>query len=125
MRKTRRGRGSRKAWFPRSGKEGRAGSRFPRDTGEDEGGRPTMKALIITHVYTPSIDPRAFRWTAISEHWVSQGHSVDVLSGWRTGLAREETRHGVRVCRVGGGITENIRGFLAKGGDRPGRAEGA
>ena len=84
-----------------------------------------MKVLIITPLYAPSIDPRAFRWTAISEHWVSQGHSVDVLSGWRTGLAREETRNGVRVCRVGGAITENIRSFLEKAGDRPGRENGS
>jgi glycosyltransferase involved in cell wall biosynthesis len=80
-----------------------------------------MNVLIITHVYAPSIDPRAFRWTAISEHWVSQGHGVVVLSGWRTGLSREETRNGVRVYRVGGAIAENIRSLLEKAGDRPGR----
>jgi hypothetical protein len=75
-----------------------------------------VKALILTHLYAPSIDPRAFRWTAISEYWVSQGHSVDVLSGWRTGFAHEEMRNGVRVCRVGGAITENVRSFLEKAG---------
>jgi glycosyltransferase involved in cell wall biosynthesis len=75
-----------------------------------------MKALILTHLYAPSIDPRAFRWTAISEYWVSQGHSVDVLSAWRTGFAHEEMQNGVRVCRVGGAITENVRSFLEKAG---------
>src|SRR4030042_3534885 len=125
MRKARREQGSRKASFPWSGKKGRAGSRFPRDTGKDEGGRTAVKALIITPLYPPSIDPRAFRWTAISEHWVSRGHGVDVLSGWRSGLPHEETANGVRGCRGGGAITENVRSFLEQAGGRQGRGNGS
>jgi len=65
--------------------------------------------LIVTYKYAPAVDPRAFRWTAIAEHWAAKGHVVDVICAWECGLPKEETRSGVRVHRVGGPILQLIR----------------
>ena len=71
-----------------------------------------MRFLILTYSYPPMNNPRAVRWRAIAEYWSSQGHQVDVVSGWRPGLAREEALGGVRIRRVGGNVIERIRAFL-------------
>jgi glycosyltransferase involved in cell wall biosynthesis len=70
------------------------------------------RILIITHSYTPFINPRAFRWSAIAENWVQKGIKVDVITSWLPGLLRCEELNGVEVYRVGGGIIERLRALL-------------
>ena len=40
-----------------------------------------MKILIIAHDYTPRLTPRALRWSAIVNYWISLGYEVDIVSG--------------------------------------------
>ena len=70
------------------------------------------RILIISHSYTPFLNPRAFRWTAIAEKWVQQGGKVDVVCSWMPGLRRREFVNGVGVYRVGGEIIERMRSIL-------------
>ena len=73
-----------------------------------------MKILIVTHSYAPDPMPRAYRWTAIAEHWAARGATVDVLTtGGRGGPARE-TRGGVCIRRVG----ERLLGALRRSSAR-------
>lgn len=60
-----------------------------------------MTLLILTAHYHPFIHPRAYRWTALAEHWAAAGHEVHVLTA-RAGDAEAQTMlHGVHVYRVG------------------------
>ncbi|MBI3706637.1 MAG: hypothetical protein HY246_02980 [Proteobacteria bacterium] len=68
-----------------------------------------MRLLIVTYYYAPDIAPRAFRWTTIAERWTRLGHDVHVVAAWKPGQARAETRNGVSVERVGGGLFETAR----------------
>ena len=72
------------------------------------------RILIISYFYAPINNARAFRWSAIAEHWVRKGHHVDVISVWMPALHREEILNGVHVYRVGGTITEGLRSQLKK-----------
>ena len=71
-----------------------------------------MKILIICYCYPPDLGPRAFRWSAIAEHWAGEGHDVHVVSGRKRGAPRQENLNGVSVHRVGGGLTENLRMWI-------------
>ncbi len=68
-----------------------------------------MKILIICYCYPPDPGPRAYRWSAIAGHWAELGHDVDVVSGRKLGAPDFEVVGGVRVHRVGGALTENLR----------------
>jgi len=68
--------------------------------------------LIISHSYTPFINPRAFRWSAIAEYWAQEGKDVDVVCSWLPGLRRYELVNGVEVHRIGGNVTERLRARL-------------
>lgn len=70
------------------------------------------RILIISHSYSPLLNPRAFRWSAIAEKWAEQGLKVDVITSWLPGLKRFEILNGVEIHRVGGGITERLRFVL-------------
>ena len=70
------------------------------------------RILIITHSYTPFLNPRAYRWSAVCEHWVIEGKQVDVIASWLPGLRRFEILNGVEVHRVGGSILERLRAIL-------------
>ena len=60
-----------------------------------------MRILIISHSYYPANNPRAFRWTAIAEHWASQGIEVDVVCAFSQGdLEPFEKVNNVSVHRV-------------------------
>ena len=59
-----------------------------------------MRLLIISPTYYPSFYPRAFRWTALSEHFVSQGVEVDIITSRVHGQPNQETINGVNVFRV-------------------------
>lgn len=60
-----------------------------------------MRILIITHGYAPALNARAFRWTALAEHWAAAGHDVEVVTVRSSGAAGTETINGVRIHRVG------------------------
>ncbi|HRI59616.1 MAG TPA: hypothetical protein PK228_07830, partial [Saprospiraceae bacterium] len=60
-----------------------------------------MKILIVTAWYHPFIHPRAHRWTALAEHWVSEGHEVHVLTARHRDCPDTSVVNGVRVRRVG------------------------
>ncbi|MHA2282053.1 MAG: hypothetical protein ACXAC5_14520 [Promethearchaeota archaeon] len=72
-----------------------------------------MNFLIISHLYSPILSPRAFRWSAIAEIWAQQGHIVDVICCWHPGLPRSETFKKVNVFRVGRSIPQIFRSHLA------------
>ena len=44
-----------------------------------------MRILIITYYYSPWLNPRAIRWTALVENLASQGNKVDVLCNTQKG----------------------------------------
>jgi glycosyltransferase involved in cell wall biosynthesis len=71
--------------------------------------QPPLNLLIVTNIYAPSVNPRAFRWASIAEYWVAKGHVVDVVCAWERGLQKKEWRYGVRVHRVGGPIDQILR----------------
>lgn len=57
-----------------------------------------MKLLIITHSYTPDLNPRAFRWAAVAEQLAGKGHEVHVLCA--TAGDPQRLENGVIVHRV-------------------------
>jgi len=67
------------------------------------------KVLIICYDYVPIESPHAFRWSAISEKWVENGHEVHILSICKPGLKPLEIIKGVTVHRVSGGFIEKLR----------------
>lgn len=65
-----------------------------------------MKILIISHGFTPHINPRSFRWTALAEHWAHNcGMEVDVLTSPAPGAAEFEQRDLLSIYRSGVQIT--------------------
>ncbi|MDB5405517.1 MAG: hypothetical protein JWL84_429 [Rhodospirillales bacterium] len=76
-----------------------------------------MRLLIVSAIYAPDTSPRAYRWSAIAEAWASRGHSIDIVAAWKPGDARDETRNGVTVHRVGGAI-ERLRNLLGRSSHR-------
>ncbi len=62
-----------------------------------------MRILIVTVYYHPVMTPNVFRWSAIAEHWASQGHEVHILCSERKPYPREEKINGVFVHRAGSG----------------------
>lgn len=68
-----------------------------------------VKILLVSYFYAPEASPGAYRWSPITERWIEEGHEVDVVCAWKPGLLRRETINGVRVHRVGGGISETLR----------------
>ncbi len=60
-----------------------------------------MRILVLTIQYLPSISPNVFRWQAIAEYWVKQGHEVHLLCAQHSARPREESIHGVHIHRVG------------------------
>ena len=47
----------------------------------------SLNLLIVTNIYAPLVNPRAFRWASIAEHWIRKG----TLSTW--------CAHGGTGCR--------------------------
>ena len=73
-----------------------------------------MNILIICYCYPPDLGPRASRWSAIADYWATQGHQVHVISAGGLGAVSEERLNGVQVHRVGGAISEKLRGWLKR-----------
>jgi hypothetical protein len=59
------------------------------------------RILIISAWYAPLLNPRAHRWTALAEHWASEGHAVTVLSSRCGAEPLQATRNGVQLRRTG------------------------
>lgn len=59
-----------------------------------------MKILIITYSYTPDLTPRAFRWSALANQLVQQGHEVHILCAARLSPEAAAPDDGVKVHRV-------------------------
>ena len=74
-----------------------------------------MNILIICYCYSPDPGPRAYRWSAIAEHWAARGDTVHVISARKQSAPAEENLNGVHVHRVGGAIAENLRLRLQRG----------
>jgi len=72
------------------------------------------RRLIISYSYRPLAGPRAFRWSALAEHWAANGVHVDVITAPKPGLLLEETVAGVQVHRVGGTLVDRLRSQLKK-----------
>jgi len=92
-----------------------------------------MRILLLPMHYHPVINPNVFRWSAIAEHWVQQGHEVHVLCA-RFGKEPDESSiNGVKVHRIGHASlldvaynllnTQQRRG--AAGGEKPGKKSSA
>lgn len=75
-----------------------------------------MKILVVPHSYAPALNPRSFRWAAIAEHWVRQGHEVDIVAAAIPGCAAYEVLNGVRVHRVGTVTAEVLRTRVTRTG---------
>ncbi len=75
-----------------------------------------MRFLVLAYSYPPTVNPRAVRWGAIAQHWAAMGHHVDVISGWAPGQPREEGHDQLHIRRVGGNLSERMRGLLRPGG---------
>lgn len=84
-----------------------------------------MRIVIVSNPYRPHVSARAFRWSAVAEHWAARGDQIDVVAGWSPGEPREEVLDGVRVWRVGGGLSERLRHRLAGGRASGGRGAAA
>ena len=71
-----------------------------------------MNLLIISYAYRPAPYARAYRWAAIAEHWVKQGHHVSVLCAPFPGSPARELFGGVDIHRASGGIFARGRARL-------------
>ncbi|GJM33493.1 MAG: hypothetical protein DHS20C18_24940 [Saprospiraceae bacterium] len=60
-----------------------------------------MRILIITSQYYPSVSPNVYRWGAIAEYWVKQGHEVHIVCTYRSGLEKKTVQKGVFIHRAG------------------------
>ena len=75
------------------------------------------RILLITYNFAPSQNPRAFRWTALAQHWTKRGDKVDVITSWVPGLARKEVSNDVNIFRVGGKVSERLRRLFDSSGN--------
>jgi len=61
-----------------------------------------MRILVVSYEFSPSISPRAIRWTAIVNEWVRQGILVDVVCARPIGEhLTPQQQDGVRIYRTG------------------------
>ena len=75
-----------------------------------------MKVLIVTHFYAPEAAPRAFRWTAIAEHWAREGATVHVITTGRGVRPVLENRNGVIVHGIGEELLGKLQRRTGAGG---------
>jgi len=68
--------------------------------------------LIISHSYKPILNPRAFRWASIAEHWAKAGATVDVVCSAVAGELPEESINNVTVYRTGSSLLEKLRSLF-------------
>ena len=75
-----------------------------------------MKILLVGYSYAPVLNPRAFRWTAITRHWVMAGHEVDVICGSVGGQPDEDVINGVNIHRTRWTGLAYVRDWFKKAG---------
>ncbi len=69
------------------------------------------RMLVISASYAPVLNARAFRWTALAEHFAGNGWEVEVVTMLHPDApAPSGPGPGVRVHRVGFGRVEGVRG---------------
>jgi glycosyltransferase involved in cell wall biosynthesis len=68
------------------------------------------RILVISFSYRPLNNPRAFRWTHLSEKIAAAGHSVDVVTSWVPGCSDTECSGNLSVHRAGWKFLERARG---------------
>jgi glycosyltransferase involved in cell wall biosynthesis len=86
-----------------------------------------MRLLVVSNAYTPAPNPRAFRWSAVAEHWAERGHTVDVVCAPVPGREAPCVIGGVNVHPAGGAVTGRLRHALARAArleDAPSRGNG-
>ena len=59
-----------------------------------------MKILLITYSYSPTPNPRAFRWSAIAREMAAIGHSVDIVTCNTGEPCKGDEIDGINVHRV-------------------------
>lgn len=70
--------------------------------------------IIVSFSFAPMLNPRAFRWAALSEEFARRGVRVHVVCSWQPGLAPREVLNGVEIHRVGNHFLERIRALLRR-----------
>lgn len=69
------------------------------------------RMLVISAGYAPVLNARAFRWTALAEHFAGAGWEVDVVTMRHAGAAASPpAAGGLEVHRVGSAKVETVRG---------------
>lgn len=68
-----------------------------------------MRILIVSYSYAPALTPRAFRWSALAEWMIAQGHQVDVICAQDVESEAVQIINGVAIHRVGGNIREMVK----------------
>lgn len=68
-----------------------------------------MKILVLTFSFRPLNNPRAFRWTFLSEELVRHGHEVDVVTSRVPGEPEIEQINRLAIYRVGWSLVERLR----------------
>lgn len=68
------------------------------------------RILVISFSYRPLNNPRAFRWTHLSEKIAAAGHSVDVVTSWAPGCSDTEHIGNLSIYRAGWKFLERVRG---------------
>lgn len=56
-----------------------------------------MRILLLLVQYYPVRNPNVYRWSAIAEYWVGQGHEVHVLCTKRAGEPNEDIKNNILV----------------------------
>ncbi len=78
-----------------------------------------MKILIISHGFSPHINPRSFRWTTLAEYWTQHcGVEVDVVTSPAPGATSFERHGSLSIHRVGLQIPILLTGESDKAGQR-------
>lgn len=75
---------------------------------------PPRRMLLISFSYAPMLNARAFRWTALAEHFASTGWEIDVVTSRQPGMAPGEAQGALRIHRAGWRWAEALRGLLRR-----------
>lgn len=68
-----------------------------------------MKILVITFSFRPLNNPRAFRWSLLTDELVRRGHQVDVVTSSVPGEPEVEQAGLLTIYRVGWSFVEHLR----------------
>ena len=81
------------------------------------------RILIISFSYRPLNNPRAFRWTHLSEEIVAAGYTVDVVTSWVPGCPDTEYIGNLSIHRAGWKFLERLRGRRRLAREQAGKVE--